>query len=274
MLDSINQTQMQRSRGVAKVGFSSRHGRTALAELHQAGAAKVMLPRVSGDVPEVVLLNTSGGLTGGDHLAFSMEIGAACRVSATTQTAERGYASMGNAARLTIRANLGAGARLDWMPQETILFQGANLHRSTEIDLVAGASCVLAESLVLGRQAMGETLHQSTLHDQRIIRREGRPFWAETFRLNDSTLADGSAALLAGSRALAVICLIAQGAEDAVGPVRTALGAGAAVSGWDGRCVVRLSAADGWPMRLQLAQVLKILTGRPLPRVWQSGGLT
>ena len=85
-------------------------------------------------------------------------------------------------------------------------------------------------------------------------------------------LTSASPALLNGARALAVVCLVAQGAEDAVGPVRTALDFGAA-PGWDGRCIVRLSAADGWPLRQQLARVLHILTGRALPRVWQSGGI-
>ncbi|WP_050525750.1 urease accessory protein UreD [Pseudorhodobacter aquimaris] len=273
MLDEIDQSQMQRSYGVAAVGFSKRRGRIALDGLRQEGAAKLMLPRVAGDVPEAVFLNTSGGLTGGDHLRLSMDVGAGCRVLATTQTAERGYASSGGAARIGVRATLGAGARLDWMPQETILFQNANLHRTTEIDLAKGAECLLTESLVLGRAAMGETLHQADLHDRRIIRREGRPLWAENFRLSADVLADRSAALLRGDRAFAVVCLIAQGAEDAVGPIRAALGEGAAVSGWDGRCVLRISAADGWPMRQQLARVLKILTGRALPRVWQSGGL-
>ncbi|QCO57704.1 urease accessory protein UreD (plasmid) [Pseudorhodobacter turbinis] len=273
MLDEIDQSQMQRSYGLADLGFTKRNGRVALDVLRQEGAAKVMLPRVAGDVPEAVFLNTSGGLTGGDHLRLSMDVGAGCRVLATTQTAERGYAVSSGAARLDIRARVGAGGRLDWMPQETILFQNANLHRTTEIDLAAGAECLLAESLVLGRAAMGETLHHAGLQDHRIIRRKGRPLWAEGLRLNADVLADRSAALLRGDRAFAVVCLIAQGAEDAVGPLRAALGAGAAVSGWDGRCVLRISAADGWPMRQQLARVLKILTGRALPRVWQSGGL-
>ncbi len=274
MLDTIDQSQMQRSRGVARVGFSQRREGTALDDLYQQGSAKIMLPRVSDDVPEVVFLNTSGGLTGGDCLTFAMDIAADCRVLATTQTAERGYAALGGPAQLTISAKLGTGARLDWVPQETILFQNANLHRNTEIDLAIGASCLLAESLVLGRHAMGETLHQARLQDRRMIRRAGRPVWAESFWLDSHVLGDRSAALLAECRALAVVCFVAQGAEDAVGPVSAVLGAGAAVSGWDGRCVVRLCASDGWLMRQQLAQVLKILTGRPLPRVWQSGGLT
>ncbi|WP_040671872.1 urease accessory protein UreD [Rhodobacter ferrooxidans] len=271
MLDTTHPPRMQRSRGTAMVAFHHARGATRLADLAMAGSAKVMLPRVPGDVPEVVLLNTSGGLTGGDRLSFQLQIGAGCRVLATTQTAERGYAALGVPAQVLVRASIGAGARLDWLPQETLLYQDAHLERRTEIDLATGAECLLAESLVLGRQAMGETLRSATLQDRRMIRRDGRPVWADSFYLDGGVLADGSAALLNGARALAVVCLVAQGAEDAVGPVRAVLGDGA-VSGWDGRCIVRLCAPDGWPLRQQLAQVLRILTGRQLPRVWQGGG--
>jgi len=273
MLDTTHHPNLQRSLGEAFVAFERRRGATRLADLRMAGSAKVMFPRVPGDVPEVVLLNTSGGLTGGDRLSLCLQVGAGCRVLATTQTAERGYAALGKPARVLVRAHVGAGARLDWMPQETLLYQTADLQRHTEIELAADAECLVAECLVLGRQAMGETLRSASLRDHRMIRRDGRPVWAESFFLDDGVLADGSGALLNGARALAVVCLVARGAEDAVAPLRAMLGARGAVSGWDGRCVVRLSAPDGWPLRQDLAQVLQILTGRMLPRVWQSGGI-
>jgi urease accessory protein len=272
MLDAIQHIAMQRSHGEARVSFRLRDGAARLADLRQAGSGKVMFPRTSGPVPEAVFLNTSGGLTGGDRLDYGLDIGAGCRVLATTQTAERGYCSLGMPAQIRLTAGLGAGARLDWLPQETILYQGSSLHRRTEIDLAEGASCLIAESLILGRRAMGETLGQAELLDQRMIRRNGRPVWAESFRLTPEVLASPSPALLNGARAMAVVCLVAQGAEDAVGPVRAVLGDGGAASGWDGKCVVRLVAGDGWPLRQQLARILRVLTGRDLPRVWQGGG--
>jgi urease accessory protein len=270
MLDATDLPLLQRSKGAAMASFRLRGGQTRLADLHQSGSGKIMFPRVSGPVPEAVFLNTSGGLTGGDRLEYDLDIGDGCRLLATTQTAERGYASLGAAAEIRVSARVGANARLDWMPQETILFEAANLRRTTEIDIAPNAECLLAESVVLGRLAMGETLISASLHDHRIIRRQGRPAWAETFQLNAAVLAGTSAALLNGARAMAVVCLIAQDAQDAVGPVRAVLQDGAA-SGWDGKCVVRLTAQDGWPLKRQLAQVLHVLTGRDLPRVWQSG---
>ena len=276
MLDAGVEHVMQRSRGAALVSFEQKDGATRLVDLAQSGSAKAMLPRCSGAVPEVVFLNTSGGLTGGDLLSYRVEVGAGCRVLATTQTAERGYASLGEAARVTVQAQVGARGRLDWLPQETLIYEDAHLDRRTEIDLAGDAACLIAETVVLGRQAMGEVPGRAQLLDHRMIRRAGRPVWAETFALNADVLADPSPALLGHARAFAVVALVAQGAEDAVATLRALSkvdGSQGVVSGWDGRCVVRLMATGSWALRLQMAGILRVLTGRDLPRVWQGGGI-
>lgn len=278
MLDASFSPQMQRSRGEAHVSLRAQGGQVRLVDLRQAGSAKAMLPRHAGDVAEVVFLNTSGGLTGGDRLEYRLNAGAGARVLATTQTAERCYCSAGGAAEVSVAMTVGAGGRIDWMPQETIVFEGAAMVRRTEMDLASGAEGLLAESIVLGRLAMGETLARVDLRDHRVIRRQGRPVWAETLALDDAVLvARAQAALLGHARAVAVVALVAQGAEDAVAVVRGLLGIDGcvgAVSGWDGKCVVRLMAADGWPLRRQMGKILQALSGRALPRVWQSGGMT
>ncbi len=271
MLDAHHPPPHQRSRGR---GFASFAGaQTRLVDLHQSGSAKVMLPRTAGPIPEVVYLNTSGGLTGGDQIDYALDLGPGCRALATTQTAERAYASTGETARMTFTATVAAGARLDWMPQETLLYQSSHLTRRTTIDLAADAECLLAEMVILGRPAMGETVTNARLTDHRQITRAGRTVWAESLSLTPDVLTSPSPALLHDARAFAVICLVAQGAEDAVTPVRAALAFGAA-SGWDGKCVVRLAAPDGWSLKRQVAKVLHILTGQALPRVWASGGIS
>lgn len=278
MFDQPPSTALQRSHGMAHVRFDLRGGVVRLADLHQAGSGKAMLPRVAGPVPEVVFLNTSGGLTSGDRLALSLHIDAGARVCATTQTAERAYSADGDIASVSVTAQVGNGARLDWLPQETILYENARLSRRTAIDLAADASCLLCECVVLGRHAMGEEPKAAMLTDHRLIRRDGHPVWADALRIDAATLARRhSPALLAQTRTMAVIALIAKGAEDAVETVRHALtepGVTAAASGWDGRLVVRLMARDGWPLRRQMARVLLILSGRPLPRVWQMHGVS
>jgi urease accessory protein len=276
MFDLPQSQTLQRSKGRAFAAFGLRQGRARLVDLAQAGSAKLMLPRVQGDVPEVVFLNTSGGLTGGDRLSFDLTVGEGVRLSVSTQTAERAYASTQGAAQMHIHATVAAGGRLDWLPQETILYQSSNLQRRTEIDLADTAACLTCESLVLGRAAMGEVLTHARLHDHRMIRRAGRPVWSETFLLDDAVLHHrNSPALLAGANALGLVALAAQGAEDAAAPLlaqASVAGAQVAASGWDGRCLVRVLAPDGLTLRKQMAQIIKTLSARPLPRVWLSGG--
>jgi len=258
---------LQRSRGTAHVAFKARGPRVRLHCLEQAGSAKaVVLPG-----PEVVFLNTSGGLTAGDRLSFALTIPAGARVTATTQTAERAYRAEGPPARMEMRATLGPGAHLDWLPQETILYNHSALERDSIIDLAEGASCLMLEALILGRAAMGEVVDRLHLRDTRLVRRAGVPLHLEPFALDAARLGPGPAGL-DGARAFASLVLVAQGAEDALGPLRATLGipgVRAAASAFDGRLTVRLMAQDGWPLRQQVIAIVNQLRPGALPRVWQ-----
>jgi urease accessory protein len=238
--------------------------------LEQAGSAKAFIHRAASG-PEVVFLNTSGGLTGGDRLSYRLDLAAGCRATATTQTAERAYRSTGPKARVSVDHRLGDGAHLDWVPQETILYDESALDRETVIDLGRGATCLMLEAVVLGRAAMGETLARVALHDRRRIMRAGRPLFVEPLRLSTDALTAG-VAVLKGCRAFATLIMVGPGAEDAAGPVRGELGeAGVSggASGFDGKLVIRLMAVDGWPLRKQILRLLAVLRPGPPPRVWQ-----
>lgn len=258
----------QRSHGDARVGFVTGPTGARLSVLAQRGSAKaIVLPG-----PEVVFLNTSGGLTGGDRLSYALDVPPGARLVATTQTAERIYRASADSARIAVSANLGAGAHLDWLPQETILFDRCAAIRETTIELAEGASCLMAETLVLGRPAMGETVTDLSFLDLRRISRAGRPLHLEPLRIEAAALAPGPAGIGA-ARALASVVMVARGAEDALGPLRALLpfpDVRAAASGLDGRVILRLMAADAWPLRKALAAILTVLRRQPLPRVWQS----
>jgi urease accessory protein len=260
----------QRSHGEARVTLDLLDGRVKIGTLRQRGSAKVMLPHV-GRVPEVVFLNTSGGLTGGDRLSYSLSTGAGLHVVATTQTAERAYQASAGIARVQVALEVGAGGWLDWLPQETILFDGSALQRNTRIDLGRGAGCIVLEQVVLGRAAMGETLRHLQFRDQREIWREGRLVTLEPLCLNDASLGAGSA-VTGGARAFASLVMIGGGAEDALGAVRAAFtedGVEAGASRLDGRLHLRLATHDGWPLRQQIIKILRVLRTAALPRVWQ-----
>ena len=252
---------MQRAKGEAVV----RLGPERLERLRTEGAAKAILPG-GAEGREVVFLNTSGGLTSGDHLRFGLEMQG--RAVATTQTAERAYKATGIPARMDVRLAVGPGGWLDWLPQETLLFERAALDRRTLIDLAAGAGCLALEAVILGRAAMGETVQDLRFRDRREIRCAKKPFWIDPLALDASALA--GVATLNSARAFATIVVTG---ELPLAPLRAVLdepGVLAEASAFAGRTVVRMLAPDGWPLRRQIARALHILReGRPLPRVWQ-----
>lgn len=263
-------TALQRSRGEAAVALSLRDGRARLDRLRQQGSAKAILPH-TGATTEIVFLNTSGGLTGGDRLSFRVDLGAGCRATATTQTAERAYRAALGTARVDVALTVGADGHLDWLPQETILFDASALDRRTRIDLGPRATCLALEAVVLGRHAMGETVGSLIFSDRRDIWRDGVPLHVEPLRLTSDALGAGDT-VLGPARAFASIVLVAPHAGDLLAPLRATLdeaGVEAAASAYDGRLTCRMRAADGWPMRRQIARALAVLRHDALPRVWQ-----
>lgn len=257
----------QRSTGQASAKFDLRAGRVRLADLSQRGSAKAIVL----DAGETVFLNTSGGLTGGDALDYRLSLGAGVRLTATTQTAERVYRSTSGRAQMSVAMDVGPSAHLDWLPQETILFDRARAQRRTDIILAPGATCLMAETVVLGRAAMGETVETLDFQDWRQIRQGAKPLHVEVLHLSDKRLGQRAAGL-ADARAIATVVFVAPDAAQALGPVRAVLnqpGVRSAASAPEGRLVIRLMARDNWPLRRQLVHVLTLLRRAPLPRVWQ-----
>ncbi|WP_410217498.1 urease accessory protein UreD [Paracoccus sp. (in: a-proteobacteria)] len=267
--NALSLTKMQRSQGAAHVVM----GLTGLVDLAQAGSAKAMLPRMTAGLPEIVFLNTSGGLASGDRLSFSVDLRPGTRALATTQTAERAYRAPEASAQAQVRLNVGAGGWLDWLPQETILYDGARLERETTVDLAPGAGCMLLEMLVLGRLAMGERPQHLHLRDRRIVRQAGRIVHHDALALDDAALARlAGPALTGGFPAMATLAVIAPDATDLLPRARAVLdepGVTSAASAPAGRLVLRLLAPDGWPLRRQINRLLLALRPDPLPRIWQ-----
>lgn len=260
----------QRSRGTARVRLGS-GGR--LLGLFQQGSAKAMIPRTHGPSPEVVFLNTAGGLTGGDRLELQLDVAEGEVAMASTQTAERAYASPNGVAEVHVRLKVANRATLAWLPQETILFDRSGLSRRTEVSLEDGASFLGLETVVLGRSHMDETLTSVDFRDaRRVFGTDGRILHAEQFAIDTSTLAsrDGRAGL-SGATVFSTLTWISPSAEDSVCAVRKLLPENitAAASAWEGRLVVRAMGDDSWELRGALIPVVQHLTGGHIPRVWQ-----
>jgi urease accessory protein len=182
--------KLQRASGESRIVFAVRDGATRLADLYQRDPCRVLFPAPEpGGPPEAVLLTTSGGVTDGDRLKMAVEVAAGGRAVAATQAAEKIY----RAARATehcsleIAVKVGERAALDWLPQETIVFEGARLKRRTIADVATGGSLLACEMVVLGRAASGERFTEGLLLDAWSVRRAGRLVWTDTLRVEGET---------------------------------------------------------------------------------------
>lgn len=264
-------TGAQRVRGAARVAAGRRSGADRLLRLRQEGSLKVLLPHAGPGGPvEAVLLNTAGGLTGGDRLSLVAEAEERARLRLSTQAAERAYRSDGGWAEVEARLAAGAGARVEWLPQETILYEGAALRRRLSVDLAVDARALLVEPVILGRRAMGEVVTRAAFRDRWEVRRDGSLVFADALRVEPEGWGGfGSPATLGGAGAWASLLLVAPEAEGLLGPLRAILGprSGASLVR-DGVLFARLLAEDGFQLRQALVPALERLAG-PLPKVWR-----
>jgi urease accessory protein len=265
-----------RAEGLLRARFRREALGTEAAELRESGGFRIRFPRVHGGPDaacETVMINTGGGMTGGDRLTVDLALEEGARVVATTQSAEKVYRSDGPSTQLDVRLTLAAGSELAWLPQEQILFSGARLARRLEIDMAADARLTLAEAFVFGRIAMGETLGEGLLDDRWRIRRGGRLLLAENVRLEGSLHAKlERPAVAAGMRAVATVVHVAPDAEARLDEARQALeeaGSDCGASAWRDMLVLRFAASEPSRLRADLARFLNRFRAAPLPRVWQ-----
>jgi urease accessory protein len=238
----------------------------AVKRVREEGCAKLRLPtRLRGQTPEAIIINSSGGLAGGD--LFELQAETTSDLCLTTQAAEKIYRSLGQETQVSTRLIGRDKARLLWLPQETILFDGARLQRSLDVELQENATLVAIETVILGRKAMGESLTDFFFHDRWRIRRDGRPIFADDLRL-DPARVQGAAALN-GATAFATLLFAGPTAESFLEPLREIIGVYGGVSAWDGKLIARLVGVDGFDLRKHLIPALTLLVApSELPKVW------
>jgi urease accessory protein len=256
-----------RATGRVALTVAALGGVTRRARVQEHGSLRVRFPN-AGEALEAVIVNTGGGMTGGDHFSVAMTVGEGARLIAGTAAAEKIYRSTGPDAEMDVALYVHAGGHLAWLPQETILFDRARLKRRIEIDLADGASLIMAEAVVFGRAAMGEAMREGLFADRWRLRRDGRLIYADAALL-DGAIADKLAerAVTAGGIAVASV-LIAPAGEATLAAVRALDFAGeAGISAWNGLALARLVARDGATLRHDLIAVLAAL-GHGVPRLW------
>jgi urease accessory protein len=262
-----------------QLSFARAGGGTELVALRQESPLRALFPRPSaGDSPEAVLVTTSGGLVAGDRLKIEVEVGRDTSVLVTSQAAEKVYRSLGPEVNIDVALSASAGAWLEWLPQETILFDGSRLRRHTVVRLAPSARLLALDMVVFGRQAHGEDLRTGLLIDAWHLYRGERLSWADTLRLEGDLRRRLSAPFtFAGARAMATLIHVASDADAWLGEVRAVL-AGApphwGATSLPGVLIVRGVSGDPSALRRQAgelaAHLRHVIGGQPchLPTTW------
>jgi urease accessory protein len=259
------------NRAVGTLSFEVKNvdGKTRRGRLHEAGSLRVRCPGAPSAELEAVLINTAGGLAGGDRFALDIVAGADTRLVVTTAAAEKVYRSLGSDSTIDVKLDVAAGATLSWLPQETILFDRARLARSIEVSVAKDAKLFMAEAVVFGRTGMGETVQEGALSDRWRVRHRGKLVYAETVRLDGAIAQRMAAAATAKGGAAIATVLIVPGDDAVVAAIRAPqeqFSGEVGASAWNGIAAVRLVAADGAALRRDLIRVMTAV--RELPRIW------
>lgn len=261
--------------GRAEVAFD----RARLRGVYHTDPLRLLFPTpASGDPPTAVVVTTSGGLVGGDRLDIAAAVGEGARALVTAQAAEKVYRSAGEDVRFDVRLSVADGGWLEWLPQETILFDGARLRRTTAAEVSGGGRLLAGELLVFGRIARGERFTRGLARDAWEVRRDGRLVWADALHLDGdvAALLDHPAGFR-GATAYGTIVYVGPDAARHLEFARTILGdaapyAGATVLGEV--LVIRLLGGDAQRLRADFGRVWALLraelAGLParLPRLW------
>jgi urease accessory protein len=264
---------LPRSEGSLRADLVNRGGRTRVAVLEQSGALRLRFPKTGpGEPCEGVLLNTAGGLTGGDSLAIAASLADGASAVLTTAAAEKIYRARQDTVAISVSLSLAGTAKLAWLPQPTILFDRARLERTTRVDLGAEATFVGVEMLIFGRAAMGESVRQGSVRDGWQVWRQQELLFADALRL-EGPIAKVLArpGVLDGAGASGLLLYAAPAAGERIETARALLdkgGGAAGVSYVNGVLVARAVAADGLRLAAKLAPLIEALHGQALPRIW------
>lgn len=270
-----------RSQGRVFVEARALGGRTVLGRMEEEGPSRARFPRSGkrGASLEAVLINTGGGIAGGDSVATRMEVRAGAHLVATTQAAEKVYRSDGATSKIDVDLVVEPGGALDWLPQWTILFDQARASRTISAEIGEGSRLLLVEPVALGRAARGERFAQGALADRWRIRRGSRLIYADGLQLGgDIARLLDQPAIASGAAAFATVLLVAPDAEARLEAVHEALGLPdelpsrleAGASAWDGMLSVRMLGRDSAVLDKALRRMIGALGVADPPRIWHS----
>lgn len=184
---------LQRAEGFGRALLSGSEKGSRIVDIFQRSPIRIMFPGAGGGaVEEAVLVNTAGGIAGGDRLECGVTALANASIAVTSQAAEKVYRAANEPARIATKLKACEAAKLAWLPQETIVFNWGRLSRETEIEVSSGAELLALEWLVLGRAAHGEEMVGGHIADSWRVKKDGRLIWADSFRATGGRVEQGN----------------------------------------------------------------------------------
>jgi urease accessory protein len=258
------------------LGFARDGGCTRLVRRAHRGPLRVQkaLYPEGPDTCHVIVVHPPGGIVGGDRLDIALDAPAGCRVLATSPGAAKWYRANGRVSRQDVRLAAGPGAAIEWLPQETIVYDDADVFMAHDVDLAPGAVYVGSEVLCFGRRASGERFLRGQVRQRTRIRIDGRPVWWEQGAITPASLA--SPLGLRGHSVCATLVAVGKPVPPALQNALRALDAGLAVSQVKHVFVVRFVGDDSERARALLSAVWQALRphllDRPAvpPRIWNT----
>jgi urease accessory protein len=261
-----------RSVGAIKLAVGVTDGMSLRRRVAESGPLRVRFPTPEADDLEAIIVNTAGGIAGGDRHRLDISVQENARLIVTTAAAEKIYRALGPDAEIEIELKIAPGGRLLWLPQEMILFDRCRLSRRIDVELDGDAVLMMAEMVVFGRSAMGEAVETGSFTDRWRVRRDGRLLFAETVKLDGAVAEMLAEPAVAGGGIAVATVLVAPGDEAMIARVRAVNGeflGEVGISSWNGIALARLCAKDGASLRHDLTCVLSAL-GASLPRIWMN----
>jgi urease accessory protein len=278
-VESSSDNDLQRAEGFGRVVLSGSEKGARILDVFESFPIRIMFPRdIRGAVMEAVLVNAAGGIAGGDRLEVEVTALANASIAVTSQAAEKVYRALSEPAQITTRLKALAGAKLAWLPQETIVFNCGRLRRETEIEVCSGAELLALEWLVLGRTAHDEEVLRGHIVDSWRVRKSGRLIWADSLRISDETFAHlHRKALLSNCKAVATLIYFGPRLDarlEFLRGVALSLRCRCAATLVSGLIIVRFAAPVSYDLRLSLHSLIEQF-GRELgpgpfqvPKMW------
>ena len=165
--------------------YERRGDRSVLAKREHFGPLRVQrdLYPEGAATCHTIIVHPPGGIAGGDSLALTAKLHETSAALLTTPGAGKWYRSTGAIARQTLAFDVAAGAVLEWLPQETIVFDGAVADMNTTVRLRGSGIYIGWEIMCFGRAASGERYLNGNIATRTEITRDGRRLWLEQGRI-------------------------------------------------------------------------------------------